>query len=100
MLARWLRHRRIEEEAADRGGHGRLSFMEFRQLVEAQAKKDGPARDRDDSSGVGPKQRTPEQIVGAAAQGEDGEVDAAYWEKSADLGRLAFLGTWLEMAGF
>ena len=71
--------------------------MEFRQLVEVQARKDGPAKDREDG-GLASKQRTPEQIVGAAAQGED--VDAAYWEKSADLGRLSFLGTWLEMAGF
>ena len=28
------------------------------------------------------------------------EDDTAYWEKGSDLGRMAFVGTWLEMASF
>lgn len=119
MLARWLRHRRIEHQARLRGGHGRLSFTEFRQLVEAQTQKDKPAdlhrrsnEEGDDqgedsgpaSSGIADRSpRTPEQIVSGAAHGgdnDDEERDAAYWERSADLGRLNFLATWLEMAGF
>jgi hypothetical protein len=30
----------------------------------------------------------------------NGEDEQEGWESSADLGRLAFVGTWLEMASF
>ncbi|ETN38573.1 uncharacterized protein HMPREF1541_06610 [Cyphellophora europaea CBS 101466] len=94
-LARWLRHRRIDEESETRGGSGRLSFIEFRKLIEAQVKKErSDAKGKPVNGGV----KETERIVGASAQGDD--LDPEYWEKSADLGRLAFLCTWLEMASF
>ena len=38
------------------------------------------------------------EALGNPEQGD--ENDPAYWEKSAELGRLTFVGSWLEMAGF
>ena len=70
---KWLQHRKFAEEAKERGGPGKLDFLEFRRKM---------VTDDEASSGL-----------------ED-ENDPAYWEKSADLGRLAFVGTWLEMAQF
>jgi Ca2+-binding EF-hand superfamily protein len=71
-LAQWLKHRKHEQEAQKRGGPGRLKFDEFR-------RKMTPADEEAD---------------------EDDKDDPACWEKSADLGKLAFVGTWLEMASF
>ncbi|KAJ4518277.1 hypothetical protein HRR83_003270 [Exophiala dermatitidis] len=76
----WTRHDEIDLEAQHRGGYGKLSFAEFRRKM------------------------VPEDEIGRALgtkgkeNGEDG--DQRTWESSADLGRLAFVGTWLEMASF
>jgi Ca2+-binding EF-hand superfamily protein len=157
-LARWLRHRRVDEEAKSRGGHGRLNFLEFRLLIEAANVKDREGRgggresgltaddyDNEDGFVPGPGEgegdggsaaarerpmgrrgrdqrerrvRTPEEIVSIGinragqldSRGASGDVDeedddagdedAAYWERNAGLGKLAFLSTWLDMAGF
>ena len=72
-LETWLQHRKYEQEAQNRGGPGRLNFMEFR-------RKMVPDVDKENESGD--------------------ENDPAYWEKSADLGRLGFVATWLDMATF
>jgi hypothetical protein len=73
----WLRHDRIDEETEWRGGPGKLNFAEFRRQMRAE----------DD---VG-------KALGSKAKDKQSED---VWESSADLGRLAFIGTWLEMASF
>lgn len=73
----WARHDRTDEEAERRGGYGKLSFAEF-------CLKMVPGDE------VG-------QALGAKDKTEQGQQR---WESSADLGRLAFVGTWLEMASF
>jgi hypothetical protein len=75
-MDKWLKHRAQEEQAEDRGGPGKLSFNEFRIGMAAQDKNNGKREARQD------------------------ENDPAYWEQSADLGKLAFLSSWLEMANF
>ena len=73
-LETWLQHRIYEQEAQQRGGPGKLNFLEFRRkMVAEDDNKENEAAD---------------------------ENNAAYWEKSADLGRMAFVGTWLDMATF
>lgn len=100
-LATWLRHQRIDEEAAIRGGHGRLTLLEFRQAIEA-----ANAADRGEPAPVHnkkPKQRADgvtDPARATPATDENDENNDQYWEKSGDLGKLAFLGTWLEMASF
>ena len=74
-LGTWLQHRKYEQEAQERGGPGKLNFLEFRRKMVAEGEVDKENEIADDN-------------------------DPAYWEKSADLGRLAFVGTWLDMATF
>lgn len=73
----WTRHDEIDDEADRRGGFGKLSFDEF-------CKKMIPDDEVENALGV--KDR------------RDGGQET--WESSAELGRLAFVGTWLEMASF
>ncbi|OCT46789.1 EF hand domain protein [Cladophialophora carrionii] len=75
----WQKHDLIDAEANRRGGGGKLSFSEFRRKM------------------------VPECEVGKALgdknkEKEDKEPET--WESSADMGNLAFVGTWLEMASF
>ncbi|KIW17713.1 hypothetical protein PV08_04908 [Exophiala spinifera] len=75
----WRRHDEIDAEADERGGPAKLSFEELRRKM------------------------VPEDAIGNAlgAKGKStGDEDPEGWESSADLGRLAFIGTWLEMASF
>jgi hypothetical protein len=76
----WRRHDLIDAEANRRGSGGKLSFSEFRRKM------------------------VPEDEVGAALGNKDKATDedkeAGTWESSADMGKLAFVGTWLEMASF
>ena len=74
-LDTWLQHRKYEQETQARGGRGKLNFLEFRRKMVAEGEVDKEAEPAD-------------------------ENDPAYWEESADLGRLAFVGTWLDMATF
>ena len=76
----WRRHDLIDAEANRRGGGGKLSFTEFRRKM------------------------VPEEEVGAAlgdkSKPKDADKEADTWESSADMGKLAFVGTWLDMASF
>lgn len=73
----WARHDEIDDEADRRGGFGKLSFSEFCQKM------------------------VPDDEVGKALGFKDERNDEQeVWESSAELGRLAFVGTWLEMASF
>ncbi|KIX07092.1 uncharacterized protein Z518_05069 [Rhinocladiella mackenziei CBS 650.93] len=74
----WLRHDEIDTEAEQRGGYGKLSFSEFRRLM---------VQGDEVSKALGRKEN-------------DGQNNPDTWESSNDLGRLAFVGTWLEMASF
>ncbi|KIW98839.1 uncharacterized protein Z519_00502 [Cladophialophora bantiana CBS 173.52] len=76
----WLRHDEIDDEADRRGGPGKLSFTEFARKMVSEDETTKALGDRDKSKGSGKDRDT--------------------WESSADLGRLAFVGTWLEMASF
>jgi hypothetical protein len=69
----------IEAEADERSGPGKLNFPEFRRkmVVEDEVGK-----------ALGVKGKS------------NGDDEQERWESSADLGRLAFVGTWLEMASF
>jgi len=78
MLEKWLRHKRIEEEAQQRHGSGKLSYMEFAQKMVVEDE-------------VGRALGTTKNIA---------EDDEEVWGSSAELGRLAFVGSWLEMASF
>jgi hypothetical protein len=73
----WVKHNEIDAEAKKQGGHGKLNFEEF-------AKK---MVDEDPAD---------------AALGRDGDKDEAEqkWGKSAGLGPLGFVGTWIEQASF
>ena len=75
-LGTWSIHKATEYLATIRGGPGRLDFSEFRVAMRSENEKD---------------MRTELQVQ---------EDDTAYWEKGSDLGRMAFVGTWLEMASF
>ena len=90
--------------------------MEFRLLFEEMNRRErdalgaGPSGDDDENAegrtaGERPL-RTAQEIVNMGvngvpepAYGQAGE-EPAYWERSADLGKLAFLSSWLDMAGF
>ncbi|KIX93858.1 uncharacterized protein Z520_10483 [Fonsecaea multimorphosa CBS 102226] len=76
----WLRHDEIDEEEDRRGGPGKLSFAEFQRKMVSKDEVTKALGDKDKSK----------------CGGKDRET----WESSADLGRLAFVGTWLEMASF
>ena len=78
-MALWLRHDAIEAEADERSGPGKLSFPEFRRKMVLEDE-------------VG-------KALGVKGK-SNGEHEQEGWESSADLGRLAFVGTWLEMASF
>jgi hypothetical protein len=73
----WVKHNKIDAEAKTRGGHGKLSFEEFA------------------------KKMVDEDPIDAAL-GRDGDKDEAEqkWGKSASLGPLGFVGTWIEQASF
>ncbi|KAK5236273.1 hypothetical protein LTR47_002999 [Exophiala xenobiotica] len=75
----WLRHDAIEAEADERSGPGKLNFPEFRRKMVLEDE-------------VG-------KALGVKGK-SNGEDEQEGWESSADLGRLAFVGTWLEMASF
>lgn len=75
----WAYHEEIKNEAAVRGGGGKLSFAEFRRKMVAEDEVGEALGRRDQNQGVS---------------------DEETWESSHDLGRLAFVGTWLEMASF
>lgn len=78
QLALWARHNAVDLEAKHRGGHGKLSFAEF----ESKMTED------EEGDEAGPENE----------QGEDeGRKD---WRKNSSLGRLTFVGQWLEMASF
>ena len=77
VMDQWMRHGATEEEAQIRGGPGRLTFDEFRWRM----------RKQDDANNA-------QDGIEAAKDTEN------YWEESADLGKLSFAGTWLEMASF
>ncbi|KIW30122.1 uncharacterized protein PV07_05895 [Cladophialophora immunda] len=76
----WLRHDEIDEEEERRGGPGKLSFAEFQRKMVSKDEAINALGDKDESK----------------SDSKDREI----WESSADLGRLAFVGTWLEMASF
>lgn len=90
-LALWLKHRRIDAEAEIRGGYGRLNLMEFRKAVEAANEGD-----RDETFDGRSRDSKKKPLTSQPTDENDGQ----YWEKNPDLGTLAFLGTWLEMALF
>jgi hypothetical protein len=73
----WVKHNEIDAEAKRRGGHGKLSFEEFEKKMVDEDPTD-------------------------AALGRDGGKDEAEqkWGKSASLGPLGFVGTWIEQASF
>ncbi|KAK5049462.1 hypothetical protein LTR84_004391 [Exophiala bonariae] len=73
----WTRHDQTDEEAEQRGGYGKLSFGEFCL-----------------------KMRPEDEVAEALGVKTKGDEGRKRWESSADLGRLAFVGTWLEMASF
>ncbi|KAI1614454.1 protein phosphatase 3 regulatory subunit [Exophiala viscosa] len=75
----WASHDDIEKEAVKGGGGGKLSFAEFRR-----------------------KMVHDDEVTEALGQPDTGRAatDNETWESSHDLGRLAFVGTWLEMASF
>ena len=75
-LEKWVRDEATERESEDRGGPGKLTFEEFRW-----------------------KMRKEDEVAKALGDENDADTDD-YWEKSADLGKLSFVGTWLEMASF
>lgn len=78
----WMQHDLIETQAKHRGGPGRLSFEEFRERM------------------------VPEEVSKAEREkkkkkkGKDENMAPEAWESSHDMGKLAFVGTWLEMASF
>ena len=78
VLGLWMKHDAIDAEAKKRSGHGRLNFDEFaKKMVE----EDG----------------------NAAALGRDEDRDAAReqkWGEKASIGRLWFVGTWIEQSSF
>ncbi|EXJ96016.1 hypothetical protein A1O1_01142 [Capronia coronata CBS 617.96] len=76
----WVRHDAIDAEARQRGGYGKLNFAEFRRKMVAEDE-------------VG-------RVLGVKQKEDGKDSDQETWESSADLGRLAFVGTWLEMASF
>ncbi|OAP62173.1 hypothetical protein AYL99_04376 [Fonsecaea erecta] len=76
----WLLHDMIDEEEDRRGGPAKLSFAEFQRKMVPQDEVTDALGDKDKS--------------------KDGSNERKTWESSADLGRLAFVGTWLEMASF
>ena len=73
QIATYILHNRVDEEAKVRRGYGKLSFDEW-------AERMVPQRDLD---GGGVK--------------EEGDTGAA---KSASLGKLGFVGMWLDVCGF
>lgn len=75
----WTRLDAAEEECERRGGYGKLDLHEFRRKMVAEEDVE----------------------VASGGRGSQGEGDASKaWESSAELGRLGFIGTWLEMANF
>ncbi|RMZ78130.1 hypothetical protein DV738_g3990, partial [Chaetothyriales sp. CBS 135597] len=79
-LNKWLAHEATEREIETRGGPGRLSFEEFRWKM----------REKDETA------KTP----GLGGGAEKSSEEHGYWEESADLGKLSFVGTWLEISSF
>jgi len=73
ILARWLQHEKVEQEAKERGGFARLNLQEFKQKLRG------------------------ESDIDIGAEGHDEEH---FWEEKADLGRFSFLSSWIEMASF
>ena len=73
-LTLWAKHDRIDAEAKQRGGHGKLNFEEFAdKMVDEDRASDalGTMKDKDYK-----------------------------WGNSASMGRLGFVGTWIDMASF
>ncbi|EXJ65096.1 hypothetical protein A1O7_01436 [Cladophialophora yegresii CBS 114405] len=75
----WQKHDLIDAEANRRGGGGKLSFSEFRRKMVPECEVSKALGDKN----KGKEAKEPET-----------------WESSADMGNLAFVGTWLEMASF
>ena len=92
-LARWSYHNRLDAEARTRRGHGKLNFREF----EAKMVEDEDGVDSDDEVGRALGRAKPHDDAGDV--GDEG-ADASDWRPRAGLGKLAFVGTWLEMASF
>jgi hypothetical protein len=76
-LELWGKHNEVDAEAKKRGGYGKLDFDEFaRKMVEE------------------------DPTAAALGIDEDKNGEGEKWGNSADLGRLWFVGTWIEQAGF
>ena len=74
-LALWAQHDAVDAEARERDGQGRLDYDEFaKKMVE-----------EDDDSG---------------AAGKDDVKGEKKWGKKASIGRLWFVGTWIEQSSF
>ncbi|RVX72190.1 hypothetical protein B0A52_04394 [Exophiala mesophila] len=74
LFTQWTLMDAVEEECQKRGGYGRLDLQEFRAKMVAEDDVLPPASKDGDPSHI--------------------------WESSTELGRLGFIGTWLEMANF
>ena len=83
-LARWAWHDAVEQHAKTRGGMGTLNFEEFEQkMVDS---------DEDADEIMGDEETDP--VTGQKVRVRKG------WWKNASLGRLGFVGGWLEMGSF
>ncbi|RMD39646.1 hypothetical protein DV735_g5482, partial [Chaetothyriales sp. CBS 134920] len=80
-LGKWVLHEATEREIKIRGGPGRLSFEEFRWKMRQKNEMANAAAKPSSSTPPSPEEH-------------------GYWEESADLGKLSFIGTWLEISSF
>ncbi|KPI45597.1 uncharacterized protein AB675_683 [Cyphellophora attinorum] len=105
-LALWLKHREIESEAESRGGFGLLNLMEFRKIVEVVLEQEtdelhshgATARAGEGAAGQ-PSSAENADTVGPGGNAVAPEHAVKEWSRNFDLGKLSFLGTWIEMAG-
>jgi hypothetical protein len=77
-LALWAKHDEVDAEAKKRGGYGKLDLDEFSAKMVREDSADGAAGENKDKD-------------------EEGEPK---WGTNAGLGRLGFVGTWIEQAAF
>jgi hypothetical protein len=77
-LALWAKHDEVDAEAKERGGYGKLDFDEFAAKMVEEDSADAVAGENKDKE-------------------DEGEQK---WGSSAGLGRLWFVGTWIEQAAF
>lgn len=120
-LELWLKHRSIDLESVVRGGYGKLSLSEFKKKMvqesingidmnnsknnnnnhhRSSGHRNVNTNGSNDNNNNDNNNNDMDVNLNTDIGEEDIDEEERTWNSTADLGKLSFLGSWLEMAQF